>query len=835
MSRESSPQEKAQKELFALAQSKPEEIKGESPEILENITIEEKIRALIVRGADVNAKGGGGLTALMMASFQGHVDVVNRLIAAGVDVRAKGNDGQTALMLASQRDHVAVVNRLIAARATVHAKKNGVTALLMASENGHVAVVDRLIAARASVHAQKYSVTALILASKGGHVAVVDRLIARGADVNAEDKPGKTALRLASERGHVAVVDHLIAAKADVNAQDRSGETALRLASKNGHVDVVDSLIAAEADVNAKHRYGETALILAIKNGHIDVVDSLIAAKADVNAKQNGVTALLMASENGHVDVVDRLMAAGADVSAKGSDGQTALMLAIEKGHVDVVDRLMAAGADVNAKRENRVPDYRTRDCDRARLERKNGETALILAIENGHIAVADRLMAAGGDVNAKRGYGVTALMVAIEKGYVAVVDRLIARGADVNAQDRSGETALRLASKNGHVDVVDSLIAAGADVNAKHRYGETALMLASRRGRINVIRKMLEMGVVDQQEMASIPQLQIPDLQQIIDLQIEVGNKIKSICDNISEGKPYNEVVRLRRVFARLEDNEIGTYETLAEIPREAKQMEEKKQGQQNTDKASNLDMLFGVGGFYGQVLNSIKQYACSDSAVDTQKEKNIMALIEALNPHGKHRPMFGLDMQGHANSVINNLVKSSQANVEIANYENEGQKPLKLLSEDSKPKAKDENRQFTKGEKGTAKLLGRILSQDGLGAIVNSYLPQEEINALLEKPGRKGAYGKGLVQTLAGKIKQVTQDAKKVMDITGIPVEKQTLCANGKIITSVSLLLSGLQRQQVDIKEAVAEEKVSNPHQQAVLARRGAAVDSKEESPNR
>ena len=61
---------------------------------------------------------------------------------------------------------------------------------------------------------------------------------------------------------------------------------------------------------------------------------------------------------------VEALLDRGADVDAKDIDGRTALMLAIQNGHLDVVKALIAKGADVNAKdnvassRSFRLPEF---------------------------------------------------------------------------------------------------------------------------------------------------------------------------------------------------------------------------------------------------------------------------------------------------------------------------------------------------------------------------------------------------------------------------------------------------------------------------------------------
>ena len=60
-----------------------------------------QVMLLLEKGADVNAKGNDGFTALMVGSLQGRTEIVKILLEKGADVNEKGNDGFTALMIAS--------------------------------------------------------------------------------------------------------------------------------------------------------------------------------------------------------------------------------------------------------------------------------------------------------------------------------------------------------------------------------------------------------------------------------------------------------------------------------------------------------------------------------------------------------------------------------------------------------------------------------------------------------------------------------------------------------------------------------------------------------------
>jgi len=56
------------------------------------------VQSLLTKGADVNAKGRNGATALIWASENGHLEVVQALLAKGAAVNAKNDDGVTALI-----------------------------------------------------------------------------------------------------------------------------------------------------------------------------------------------------------------------------------------------------------------------------------------------------------------------------------------------------------------------------------------------------------------------------------------------------------------------------------------------------------------------------------------------------------------------------------------------------------------------------------------------------------------------------------------------------------------------------------------------------------------
>ncbi|HVF43801.1 MAG TPA: ankyrin repeat domain-containing protein [Pyrinomonadaceae bacterium] len=60
------------------------------------------IETLLAKGADINLKACGGVTALMLAASDGSPEVVKKLIASGADVNAQTDRGETALSMAAE-------------------------------------------------------------------------------------------------------------------------------------------------------------------------------------------------------------------------------------------------------------------------------------------------------------------------------------------------------------------------------------------------------------------------------------------------------------------------------------------------------------------------------------------------------------------------------------------------------------------------------------------------------------------------------------------------------------------------------------------------------------
>ncbi len=116
-------------------------------------------------------------------------------------------------------------------------------------------------------------------------------------------------------------------------------------------------------------------------------------------------------------------------------------------------------------------------------------------AARSGDAAAAERVLAAGADVNEKDVGLNTALHWAADMGHLEVVRVLIAKGADINARDMGEETPLFRAVRESQVEAAGFLIARGADVNLLEFRGISVLDNAIDSGLTDVTEKLKNAG----------------------------------------------------------------------------------------------------------------------------------------------------------------------------------------------------------------------------------------------------------------------------------------------------------------------------------------------------
>jgi uncharacterized protein len=285
-----------------------------------------------------------------------------------------------------------------------------------------------------------------------GDRPAVEQFITRGANVNATEVDGTSLLMRAIHGGFPEIAKLLIDAGARLSATNRYGVNPLYLAARRSDASTTRELLAAGADANTSLPEGETVLMTAAKAGSAEIVRMLLAGRSGIARPTFRDSAGAATSGYGAAAVTGVGPDNRADPNAKeGRYGQTALMWAAAEGHVEVAQLLIAAGANVNER-------SRIIDAPESSYERLEGDF-----------------------VYPKSPHGqLAALHFAAREGALDMLPVLIAAGAELDAVDAEGTSALLLATLAGRFDVARALLEAGANPNVADDYGRTVLFAAT-------------------------------------------------------------------------------------------------------------------------------------------------------------------------------------------------------------------------------------------------------------------------------------------------------------------------------------------------------------------
>ncbi|KAI2654495.1 Kinase D-interacting substrate of 220 kDa B [Labeo rohita] len=344
------------------------------------------IKAHLDKYREVDTRSESGQTALMLASEQGSLEIVQELIRRGANVNLDDIDCWTALISAAKEGHTEVVKELLENNANVeHRDMGGWSALMWAAYKGRVEVARLLLEKGANPNITgQYSVYPVIWAAGRGHAEIVQLLLQHGAKVNCSDKYGTTPLIWAARKGHYDCVMHLLENGANVDQEGANSMTALIVAVRGGFTEVVKELLKRNPNMNMTDKDGNTALMIAAIEGYTEIVQDLLDAGTYVNIPdRSGDTVLIGAVRGGHVEIVRALLNKYADIDVKGQDGKTALYWAVEKGNATMVRDILQCNPDTEAYT-------------------KDGETPLIKATKMRNMEIVELLLDKGAKVSRK-------------------------------------------------------------------------------------------------------------------------------------------------------------------------------------------------------------------------------------------------------------------------------------------------------------------------------------------------------------------------------------------------------------------------------------------------
>ncbi len=159
-------------------------------------------------------------------------------------------------------------------------------------------------------------------------------------------------------------------------------------------------------------------------------------------------------------------------------EGSTPLMIALNiQPNIPVAEALLAAGADINA---------RTYKGEHALHYCIYSEEAVAWLLDHGvdpNVPIQEGTQSPLGHREQAHTVGWTALHSAAQHDNLAIVELLLKYGANPNSVDYRGETPLHSAAQCNNLPAVELLLKHGANPNSADRYGVTPLLIACRRG----------------------------------------------------------------------------------------------------------------------------------------------------------------------------------------------------------------------------------------------------------------------------------------------------------------------------------------------------------------
>jgi ankyrin repeat protein len=241
----------ARRELFLRGYSyKPEEFldKAKDGDTL-------GVKLFLIAGMSPEVRNDAGETPLLLAARYDHAQAERALLEKGADVNARDKRGFTPLMRAVLNGSEEAVKTVMEFKPDLNAQTtdpdpntSGSTALMYAVAKDRKDVVDLLLDAGAGINESDAVVgSALTWAAAYDREEIVTDLLERGADPNVVNSVGGTPLIVAASKGNPRIVQMLLDHGADPQTKMKDGRNALQVAQATHRTGIVPLLQNATA------------------------------------------------------------------------------------------------------------------------------------------------------------------------------------------------------------------------------------------------------------------------------------------------------------------------------------------------------------------------------------------------------------------------------------------------------------------------------------------------------------------------------------------------------------------------------------------------------------
>ena len=460
-----------------------------------------------------------GRTPLMYACMRGHISTALTLLRLGADIDLRDKKGNTALIMAIWHDHPQLVDQLLKQKIDPPPDLNIVSeeyhqrnALMLAALKGHDSLVTQIVL-MPGVNLNNKDVlgnTALALAAATDQLAIVTTLLER-AELNVPNAIGSTPLIIAAEGGKDKIVELMLEKDADHEVQNHDGHNALSKAILHGHDRVVQMLLDHDAKYRATTLSPGNALHIACASEKTkpDLITILVKMSVEIDALDNNhATPLHKACKAGKPENVEALLALKADYTVKDRHGRTPLIVAWQNGHSNVVQLLQNHANGQKTPLEPLPSDLNLPTWSLAKL---------------GHVSILQTTLKASCQAINDRDPDTdsTALHWGLRSKHpehLEITEILLKNNAETDALDDHERTPLHIAAYLGNYEATELLLSYKADPNIKNTWDLTPLAIAQSREHYFLAVKLVEGG-------ANLQDGEIGGMQGTFCVAVQLGN----------------------------------------------------------------------------------------------------------------------------------------------------------------------------------------------------------------------------------------------------------------------------------------------------------------------
>jgi ankyrin repeat protein len=213
------------------------------------------VKLFLIAGMSPEVRNDAGETPLLLAARYDHAQAERALLTRGADVNARDKRGFTPLMRAVLNGSAEAVKTVMEFKPDLDAQTtdpdpdtSGSTALMYAVAKNRKEVVDMLLDAGAGINESDVTVgSALTWAAAYDREDLVADLLDRGADPNVVNNVGGTPLIVATSKGNPRIAQMLLDHGADLRARMKDGKNALQVAKEARRPEVLKVLQDAAA------------------------------------------------------------------------------------------------------------------------------------------------------------------------------------------------------------------------------------------------------------------------------------------------------------------------------------------------------------------------------------------------------------------------------------------------------------------------------------------------------------------------------------------------------------------------------------------------------------